>query len=118
MVEEVCGVISELAIRVEGEAAAERVGGATVERVDVEIDAGDAATDLVRGELVAPADGVPDAGVVRAQSSGAIDEGETLGEMAPACYEKRRHVLERFDVVGVELEGAACEIETRSDVVR
>jgi hypothetical protein len=118
VLEEIPGVVGEFAVRAEGETAAKRLGGAGIERAHVEIGVRGAAADLVRAELVAPTDGVPDARVIRPQCSGAVDESQALSILAAPGYQERRHVLERFDVVGVEIERAAREIETGSDVVR
>jgi hypothetical protein len=117
VVEEILGIVGEFAAGVEGETAAKGVGGAGIERADVELRIRGAAPDLVRGELVAPTDGVPDACVVRSQYGGAVDESQALSVMAAAGYQERRHVLEGLHVIGVELQGTAREIETRSDVV-
>lgn len=118
MLEEILGVVGEFAVRVEGETAAKRLGGAGIERAHVEIGVRGAPADLVRDKLVAPTDGVPDARVIRPQCSGAVDAIQALSILTAAGYQERRHVFERFHVIGVERQGAAREIETGSDIVR
>lgn len=118
MVEQIFGVADELAIGVEVEATVEGVGGAFVERADIEIDLRGAALDLVRGELVAPAERVPDAGIIGAEDGGAIDGGEAFGVLPAAGDQQRRELLKRFDVVGIQLKSALRQLQARGDVVR
>lgn len=117
MVEEVFSVADELAFGVEVEAVTEGVGGAVVQRADVESWVGGAAADLVRGELVAPAGGIPDAGVIGTERDGPIDQRKSVGVVAAARDEMRREMLERLDVVGVEFERAPHEINAGRGVV-
>ncbi len=118
VVEQILGVADELAVGVEVEAATEGVGGAFVERPNIEFGVRRAALDLVRGELVAPAERVPDAGIIGADGGGAIDGGETLDVLAAAGDQQRRELLQRFDVVGITLQRALRQLQARGDVVR
>jgi hypothetical protein len=74
VIEQVFGVALQLSVGVQREAAEKALRRALIQRARVEVDAGRAAArDLVRGELVAPAERVPRAGVVGSGSSGAIE---------------------------------------------
>ena len=72
----------------------------------------------MRGELVAPAERVPDAGIIGAEGDGTIDERKPLRVLPPSRDQQRRKLLQRFDVVGVKLQRASRQIQARSDVMR
>lgn len=119
MVEEVFGVVGELAFRVEREAAAEGIGRAFEERRGVDIAARPgAAAGLVGGELRAPAQRVPEAGVVRAQFDGALYERQALTEAVLPGDQHGAGVLQRFDVRGVELQRPPCQRQSAGDIAR
>ncbi len=118
MVEEVFGVALELAVRAEGEAGAESFSGALVQVFHGRPVVDGTAAELVRGELSAPAEGVPEAGIIRTEGDGALDCGDAVGVASAAGDEDGCEVLERFDVVGVDLERAMREGHTARDVAR
>lgn len=118
MVEQVLRVADELAFGVQGEACAKRVRRALVQRPRREVRAGRAAAKFVCGELVAPANRIPQPGVIAAEREGALQQREPFGVTRAARYEDRPVVLQRFDVIGVELQRAPCELDPSRDIVR
>ena len=116
MIEQVFGVALEFTLRVEGEAGAERFGGAFVQVEDARGAFDRTAAELVGGELRAPAECVPEAGVIRTERDGALDGSEALRVAAAAGDEDRREMLERFDAVGIDRERLAREFHARGDV--
>jgi hypothetical protein len=118
VVEQILGVTDELALRVEGKAAAEGISGTLIECFRVELTVYSAPLDLVRRELVAPAGGVPDAGVVRSGRDGAIDEREPISVPAATRDQQCGEVFERFDVRRIEVERLAGQFDARGDVTR
>ena len=117
VVEEIFSVVDEFAFGVEGETLAERCGSAFVQRVNVELRARCATVEFVGGEFGAPAERVPNAGVLRPESGCSFDEREPFGVLATAGDEVRGHVLERFDIVGIEIERALHQLDARGDIV-
>jgi hypothetical protein len=119
MVQQILRIAGELAIRVEGEASAKRLGSALVQRPRVGQRIGrTTAPDLVRGELGAPAERVPEAGIAATERDGALDQRETISVLCAPRDEQGRQVLERFDVIGVERERAPRQGNGFRDVMR
>lgn len=118
MIEQVRSITDEFAVRAEREATAKRVSGVCVQRLRVEIDARGMPPDLVRRELVAPAGGVPEAGVIGTRGGGTVDEGEALGVCASARDEERGEMLQRLGIGGIEIERATCEVDALREFAR
>lgn len=118
MVEEIFGVADEFAFGVEGEALAERFGGAFVEGSHVQLGAWCAAVEFVCGELGAPTERVPDAGIFGAKCDGPFDESQAFSVLATAGDEMCGHLFEGLDVVGVEIECALRQLDAGGDIVR
>jgi len=117
VVEQILGVSLELALGVQREAAAKAIGGAFVEHAGVEIDAGRAAAgDLVRGELVAPAEGVPQASIVAAGCDCAIEAREPFCILVAPRDQRRAEMFERLRVFGVDLKRTARQRDASGDV--
>ncbi len=104
MIEEVRGVIGELARGVQRQARPESIRRTFVENAGVHAALGRAAPLLVSGELAAPAKGVPDAGVIGAQLGRALDEGQAFVETPPAGDVDHGEMFECFDVIRIERE--------------
>lgn len=117
MIEQIFGIASELTVGAKGKAAAERLGRALVQRLRILLRHGRAAADLVRGELRAPAERIPDAGIATAKRYGALDQREAIDILRAARDEQRRQLFERFDVIGIERECAPRQLDGRDVVV-
>src|SRR5581483_4680073 len=118
MVEQVPGVAGELSLRPQVEAAAKRLGGAFVRRAHVDCLAAGAARALVSGELAAPAEGIPETGIVRAGGSGALEHGQPFGIRAASRNEQRADVLERLRQVRRQRQRATAEVDAARGVMR
>jgi hypothetical protein len=69
-------------------------------------------------ELVTPAGRIPEAGVIASERERALHEREPLGVASVARHEHRTVVLQRFDVIGVELQRATREVDASGHIVR
>jgi hypothetical protein len=119
VIEQVFGVALEFAVGLQREAAAEAFGGALVQVARVEVDPGRGSPrDLVRRELVAPTERVPQARIVRARRRRAIDGGEALTVRAAARDQQRGKMFERVCVIGIDGDGASREVDARADIAR
>ncbi len=112
MIQQILRVTLEFAIRVQRETLPEPGFGALVQRARIKRHAcRTAPLDLVRGELVAPAQRVPETSVILARGNCALDQVETLGVLLPARDQYRRQMLERFRVVRVDGDRASCQFD-------
>lgn len=119
VVEQILGISDKLAVRFEIEASAKRVGGTPVEIPGLQRHlSGWAARDLVRRELVAPAERIPESGVLGPERDRAIDEREAVNVSALPGNQCRRKMLDRLDVVRIEIERLSGECDARRGIVR
>lgn len=103
MVEQIRRVAFELAVRLQREAPAKALRGALVQiarrrRIVAERRRPRAPSQLVRGELVAPAQRVPETGVIIARCGRALDQREPFSILLAPRNQQRRQVLQRLGV--------------------
>lgn len=108
VVEQVLRVADELALRVKGKTGTEALSGTFVQRLCVCFVARPPAR-FMRSELIQPSERIPEAGVVGADGDGALDQVQALAIAAAAGDERGGEVFDRFDVGGIEFEGAPGE---------
>lgn len=118
MVEQVLGVAGELAVRMQGEASLERLAGGGVERTRFERVLTGPATQVVAGELVAPAARVPESSVVGRGFDGPVEEGEAFAKRAASRHKRKGEKLHRLHEIRVDGERLAGVLDRARDVAQ
>lgn len=105
VVQQILGVALQLAGRGERQALAKTLGRALVQVARRQrVGAGAAALDLVRGELVAPAERVPQARIFGPGSDSAFDQCHAFFVLRPSRDQRCGEMFERLGEVWVEFD--------------
>lgn len=119
MVEQVLRVVAELALRIKRQACLKRGGGALVQRTRIRLYAPcTTALKLVRREFAAPAQRVPQAGIVRSRADRAFQQRDAFGVTPPSRHQQVRQVFERLREVRIKRDRRARQFDAASRVSR
>jgi len=119
VVEQIFRVALKFAFGMERETLTKAFGRALIQLAGFEIGPGRGAPrDLVGGELITPAQGVPKAGVVIASGDRAFEAREAFTILAASCDQCSAEMFERVGVVRIDLKRASRKCDACADVAR
>ena len=116
MIEQVLRIALKFAIGLQRQTLPEARRGALVQLANVHVRASRAAGDLVRGELVAPTQRVPDAGIVGSHRGRALETREAFAVLTAPRDQRRAKVLQRLDVVRIDGQRSARQFDAACDI--